>query len=150
MGGEVIEQALDKVREIVRSRGKLLAIHHMGKRRLCYNILKQNRGIYVRAHFLGQHDLVAELERNLRIMDSMIRYLTIRLARNVDPNSREEHAYQAPSYYENDEVEEHGFGAFEDDENGSEHEKDKADVLENELDEEDIDDNAAGDDTEEE
>jgi small subunit ribosomal protein S6 len=78
--------------------GKLLAINHWGKKKLAFDIKKQSRGIYVHAQFLGQKGLVAELERNLRITDNVLRYETVRVARDVDPVSREEKAYVKPVY----------------------------------------------------
>jgi small subunit ribosomal protein S6 len=99
LGGDAVEAALDRVREVVRTGGgKLLGIDHWGKRKLAYPMAKQARGIYVHTHYLGGSGLVAELERNLRISDSVLRYLTIRLASHVDPNEREEKAYVAPQY----------------------------------------------------
>jgi small subunit ribosomal protein S6 len=99
LGGDAIEGTLDRVREVVKTQGgKLLAINHWGKKKLAFDIKKQSRGIYVHAQFLGQKGLVAELERNLRITDNVLRYETVRVARDVDPVSREEKAYVKPVY----------------------------------------------------
>ena len=99
LGGDAIEGTLDRVREVVKTQGgKLLAINHWGKKKLAFDIKKQSRGIYVHAQYLGQKGLVAELERNLRITDHVLRYETIRVARDVDPASREEKAYVKPVY----------------------------------------------------
>ena len=99
LGGDAIEGTLDRVREVVKTQGgKLLAINHWGKKKLAFDIKKQSRGIYVHAQYLGQKGLVAELERNLRITDNILRYETIRVARDVDPASREEKAYVKPVY----------------------------------------------------
>jgi len=105
LGGDAIEAALDRVRDVVRTGGgKLLGIDHWGKRKLAYPVAKQARGIYVHTHYLGGSGLVAELERNLRISDSVLRYLTVRLATDVDPSAREEKAYVAPQYDAADDV----------------------------------------------
>ena len=99
LGGDAIESTLDRVREVVKAQGgKLLGIDHWGKRKMAFEIKKQVRGIYVHAHFLGQKGLVAELERNLRISDNILRYETIRMARDVDATAREEQAYVKPQY----------------------------------------------------
>ena len=74
IGGDAIEATLDRVREAVRGRGgKLIAINHWGKKRLAYPIKKHSRGVYVHAQYLGKADLVAEVERNLRISDTVLR-----------------------------------------------------------------------------
>ncbi len=99
LGGDAIEGTLDRVREVVKTQGgKLIAINHWGKKKLAFDIKKQSRGIYVHAQYLGQKGLVAELERNLRITDNILRYETIRVARDVDPATREEKAYVKPQY----------------------------------------------------
>ncbi len=99
LGGDAIETTLDRVREVVKTGGgKLLAINHWGKKKLAFDIKKQARGIYVHAQYLGQKGLVAELERNLRITDNVLRYETIRVATEVDPSTREEKAYVKPQY----------------------------------------------------
>jgi small subunit ribosomal protein S6 len=99
VGGEAVESTLDRVREVMRvGGGKLLSINHWGKKKLAYDIAKHSRGIYVHTHFLGGSSLVAELERNMRISDNVIRYLTVRLDDNVDPSAREEKAYVMPQY----------------------------------------------------
>ncbi|MBI5508285.1 MAG: 30S ribosomal protein S6 [Deltaproteobacteria bacterium] len=99
VGGDAIEATLDRVREAVRGRGgKLIAINHWGKKRLAYPIKKHARGVYVHAQYLGKADLVAEVERNLRISDTVLRFLTVKVAIDVDPNGREEQAYARPQY----------------------------------------------------
>ncbi|MBN1653783.1 MAG: 30S ribosomal protein S6 [Deltaproteobacteria bacterium] len=71
--------------EIVKSRtGKLVNLNNWGRRRLAYPIKKESRGVFVYARFLGYEDLVAELERNLRLIDSVLRYQTILLKPRVD------------------------------------------------------------------
>jgi small subunit ribosomal protein S6 len=51
---------------------------HWGKRRLAYTIKKVKKGDYHFFSFLGKGDVVAELESNLRILDPVIRFLTVR------------------------------------------------------------------------
>lgn len=99
LGGDAIETTLDRVRDVVKTQGgKLIAINHWGKKKLAFEIKKQARGIYVHAQYLGGKGLVAELERNLRISDNILRYETLRVARDVDPTSREEAEYVKPQY----------------------------------------------------
>jgi small subunit ribosomal protein S6 len=98
IGGDAVETLLDKVREVVKADGKLLGISHWGKKKLAYEISKQARGIYVHTHYLGKNTLVSELERNLRISDHVLRFLTVRLASEVDGAELEEKAYERPQY----------------------------------------------------
>ena len=99
IGGDAVEATLDRLRDVVRSAGgKLVAINHWGKKKLAYEINKHARGIYVHTHYLGANTLVQELERNLRISDNVLRYLTVRLAEGVKADEREEKAYVRPQY----------------------------------------------------
>lgn len=99
ISGDVVEATLDRVREAVKKTGgKLVAINHWGKKKLSYPIKKHTRGIYVQAHFLGKGGLVAEVERNLRISDSVLRFLTIKIGEDVTEDQREAKEYVRPSY----------------------------------------------------
>ena len=98
VGGDAIEATLDKVRGAVANGGKLLAINHWGKKRLAYEIAKQSRGVYVHTQYLGGGDMVAEIERNLRLSESVLRFLTVKVQDAVDPASRESKDYVKPEY----------------------------------------------------
>jgi small subunit ribosomal protein S6 len=67
-----------RIKEIVTARsGKLLKIDNWGKRKLAYPIRKSSRGVFVFLKYLGFEDLVAEIERNLRLLDPVVRYQTV-------------------------------------------------------------------------
>ena len=95
LSSQNIDDTLGHLRNVVGQKGgKFLEVNHWGKRKLAYEIQKFSRGIYVHTLFLGKNDLVAELERNLRISDKVLRFLTIKTAMDVDPASRQEKAYE--------------------------------------------------------
>ncbi len=98
IGGDAIEATLDKMRGVIADGGKLLAIDHWGKIRLAYEIDEHTRGVYIHTHFLGAGQMVAEIERNLRLSEDVLRYLTVRLADGVDPGGREAVEYERPEY----------------------------------------------------
>ncbi len=50
-----------------------------GKRRLAYAIDHKNEGYYVLVTMNAPGEAISELERNLRINDSILRYLTVKL-----------------------------------------------------------------------
>lgn len=67
-----------KVTEIVTTLGgKIFKLDNWGKRKLAYPINKQSRGIFVFVKFGGFEDVIAELERNLRLFDAVVRFQTI-------------------------------------------------------------------------
>ena len=98
ISGEVIEGTLDKVRETVANGGKLLAINHWGKKRLAYEVAKHSRGVYVHTHYLGAGAVVAEIERNLRLSENVLRFLTVKIEDGVAPEDRESREYVTPEY----------------------------------------------------
>lgn len=103
------ETANARVTEIIeREQGKVTKVDVWGKRRLAYPIDKHSRGIFVYTRYLGRGGLVHELERNLRIMDEVIRYQTVRLGEgpeletvSVDPEELKYVAAEADSGEEN-------------------------------------------------
>ena len=82
------EKAIARVlTAIEQGGGKLLKVESWGKRRLAYAIGKQRKGFYVYVRYLGYRGVVAEVERNLRMLDTVLRHLTVALRKNVDPKS---------------------------------------------------------------
>ena len=59
--------------------GSVDKVEEWGKRRLAYAIDYKTEGYYVLVNFQGEAELPRELERNLQISDSVIRYQVIRL-----------------------------------------------------------------------
>jgi len=86
---DVIALVNQKVRGVIEAGGgTLLKIDNWGKRKLAYEVKKQLKGIYLFFSYLGTAGLVEELERNLRLTDSVIRYYSVKIAENVDPAAR--------------------------------------------------------------
>jgi small subunit ribosomal protein S6 len=86
---DVIGQVNTKARGVIESGGgTIIKIDNLGKRKLAYEVQKQLKGIYLFFSYLGQAGLVEELERNLRLTDSVIRYYSVKIAENVDPAAR--------------------------------------------------------------
>jgi small subunit ribosomal protein S6 len=84
-----VDRIKERVRGIVsREGGKVLRFTVWGKKKTLYTIAKQPRAIYVHTHYLGSSKMVAEVERNLRNIDEVTRYLSVKLADEVDPESR--------------------------------------------------------------
>ena len=60
--------------------GKIEKSEHWGTRKLAYRVAKHREGIYVYFQIKTNHgELIHEIERRLRVQDSVIKYLTIRL-----------------------------------------------------------------------
>jgi len=68
--------------------GMVIKVDNWGKRRLAYEVAKERKGIYLYWQYLGQPGVVEETERNLRMLDSVIRYLTVKIDEDVDTAAR--------------------------------------------------------------
>lgn len=68
--------------------GKVIKVDNWGKRRLAYEVAKERKGIYLYWQYLAQPGVVEETERNLRMLDSVIRYLTVKIDEDVVVDAR--------------------------------------------------------------
>lgn len=84
-----VGQINERVRTVLDQKGaKLLKLDNWGKRKLAYEVRKQMKGIYLYWHYLAMPGAVEEIERNLRMLDPVIRYFTIKVDENVAPGAR--------------------------------------------------------------
>jgi len=72
---EAVQATVEKFQGIIQNGGEITKHDVMGKRRLAYEINKIRDGIYVLVNFTATPEVVAELERILKISDEAIRYL---------------------------------------------------------------------------
>lgn len=81
---DAAEKLAARVADVVgKQNGRLVKVENWGRRRLAFPISKQHRGVYTFVKYLGGGSLVAELERNLRLQDVVIRYQTVQIRDNV-------------------------------------------------------------------
>lgn len=79
------DRVASRVADVVgRENGKLVKVETWGRRRLAYPVNKQSRGVYYYIKYLGQGGLVAELERNLRMLDTVMKFQTVTLREEVE------------------------------------------------------------------
>lgn len=75
---EQIQAAIEKFQGIITNNGGEITNHDvMGKRRLAYEINKFRDGHYVLINFNAAPEVVAELDRVMKISDEIIRYLIV-------------------------------------------------------------------------
>jgi len=83
-----ISDAVEKFAKITAgTKGVIVKLEKWGKKRLAYKIKKQGRGFYVFMDFAGVSETVRELERNLKIDDRILKYMTVVTAQDVDPEA---------------------------------------------------------------
>jgi small subunit ribosomal protein S6 len=71
-----------------REEGHVLHQDVWGKKKLSYEIKKQPKGIYIHLSYLGGPATTNEIERNLRLMEPVLKYQTLRVAKDVDVDRR--------------------------------------------------------------
>src|SRR4029079_17660105 len=86
---EGVAEVNTKVRSVIEGLGgKILKVDNWGKRRLAYEVAQERKGIYLYWLYLGSPGLVEETERNLRMLDNVVRFLTVKVDENVDVGAR--------------------------------------------------------------
>lgn len=89
---------------VTGQKGTLVKVERWGKRRLTYLIKKQARGFYILIDFAGGGAVVDELERNLKIDDKILKFMTVLKADKVDPEALEKEIAEAAGKNEKKEV----------------------------------------------
>ncbi len=81
-------ELFDKIRNIIaRENGIFLDLDDWGSKKLAYEIRKKLRGHYACLTYGGTGDLVKELERNLRLNDDVMKFMTILISDDVTAES---------------------------------------------------------------
>jgi len=81
---EEIDKINGQIENVVTSGGgQIEKIEKMGKRRLAYEVDRQREGHYVLFIISANGDIIKECERRLRVMDAVIKYLTVRTDEEV-------------------------------------------------------------------
>lgn len=76
----------EKVKNVVSSNGgSVLEYNPWGKKKLAYPVQKRTRGHYVLMEYAGGPELVAELERNMRLDERILKFITVKLEDRFDP-----------------------------------------------------------------
>ena len=75
---EGMKALISRFTDLINTEGKVSEVVQMGKRKLAYDIKKNKEGFYVLFNFEAKPELIAELERNYRITDEVIKFITVR------------------------------------------------------------------------
>ena len=86
---------------ITKAGGTVDKVDQWGKRRLAYRVEKNREGFYVLLQFTAEATAVKEFERRLRVQDSVIKYLTVRIDETLKriekrKKEREKRAHRRP------------------------------------------------------
>lgn len=77
---EEINAVLAKIREIIeKAGGTVLQAEGWGKRRLAYEIKREKKGAYLLFRFQADGKLIAQLEHQYRLDETILKFITVRL-----------------------------------------------------------------------
>jgi small subunit ribosomal protein S6 len=80
------KEQIERVRKLIEGNGgEIGGIHEWGLRELAYEIEKERRGYYVLVEYTGTAATVAELERNLKLSDAVLRFVSVRQEKDTPP-----------------------------------------------------------------
>jgi len=76
---EEIASQIAKVKDVLTKEGaELLGTNDMGMRKLAYPVQKNDRGYYTVLFYKAEGTVINELERNLKISEDVIKFLTVK------------------------------------------------------------------------
>jgi len=95
---EEVAQLLGRLQESVSALGgEVVSTENWGKRRLSFEIKKQREGSYVLLQVKAEPAVVREFERQLRLNESVLRFMTTRVIERRRPARAEASPESAPS-----------------------------------------------------
>ncbi|MGQ9796952.1 30S ribosomal protein S6 [Desulfosoma sp.] len=95
-----------KFRGVVESGGgTVLTYAPWGKKKLAYSVKKKSYGYYILMEFASGPDLIAELERTMRIDERVLKFITVKLDDEFDPEKDKDRERPAPMPPDDDEGE---------------------------------------------
>ena len=74
---ERVNELSKKFTDMINKDGKVDKVDNLGKKKLAYPVKKNAEGYYEVFYFTANPSLIAELERNYRITDDVIKFMTI-------------------------------------------------------------------------
>lgn len=93
---EDCREVVDKVNGLVeKNQGVVTLVEEWGKRGLAYDVKKHDKGYYVLLQYCGEAGITAEIKRNLRLDDRVIKSQTIKLADKADPEALKSQAAES-------------------------------------------------------
>ena len=89
------EELIERFKNVVVAAGGSAEVNKWGMRKLAYRVNFQNEGYYVLMTFSAPADLPAELERQMRISDAVMRFMVTKKIDNKLTRAEEERKAKA-------------------------------------------------------
>ena len=74
---------------VKKNKGVVIKVDEWGKKTLAYEVKKFGKGYYVLLQYCGGPGITAELKRDLSIDERVLKYQTIKLSDDADPEALE-------------------------------------------------------------
>ena len=85
-----VEEIKERLRGVVsREGGKVIRFTNQGKRKTAFPIGKTQKALYMHCLYIGNPGLVGELERNLKMIDLVSKFQSVKIADGVDFDARQ-------------------------------------------------------------
>ena len=75
---EAVKALEERFTGLINENGKVESVENMGKKKLAYEIKKNTEATYMLFNFEAKPESIAELERNYRIMDDILKFIVVR------------------------------------------------------------------------
>jgi small subunit ribosomal protein S6 len=75
---EGLKSLIQRFSSLIETDGKVESVEELGKKKLAYEVKKNKEGYYVLYNFEAKPELIAELERNYRITDDVIKFIVVK------------------------------------------------------------------------
>lgn len=76
---EGVKELVKKFTDLINTDGKVEKVDELGKKKLAYEVQKNKEGYYVVFYFEANPNLISELERNYRITDEVIKFMSVKV-----------------------------------------------------------------------
>ena len=73
-----LKALIERFETLINTDGKVEEVNELGKKKLAYEVKKNKEGYYVVYDFEANPGLIAELERNYRITDDVIKFIVVK------------------------------------------------------------------------
>ena len=82
---EEVDKVVSQLEGVIKAdQGELSEVEKMGKRNLAYRIGKFGEGFYVLLKLKAKGSLVKELERRLKVTDTVLRHISVRTDERIE------------------------------------------------------------------
>lgn len=71
-------EVVSKIQKLISANGKLIETEEKGKRKMAYEVKKHTEAFYYVLNFESEADFIAELQRNYRIIDEIIKFIVVK------------------------------------------------------------------------